>query len=93
MRNNYTNPCVRTEQEFNESVNNEFKNNEEKQFITSNNESEQIMKLTQQLHVCLIKFLIHYFDIMNSVKSGKTHYILITSQNISVVFKRFPCVM
>ena len=84
---------MRTEQEFNESVNNEFKNNEEKQFITSNNESEQIMKLTQQLHVCLIKFLIQNFDIMNSVKSGKTHYILITSQNISVVFKRFPCVM
>ena len=33
------NPCVRTERKCNESVNNEFK----KQFITSNNESEQIM--------------------------------------------------
>ena len=38
------NPCVKTEGKCNESVNNEF--NEEKQFITSNNESEQIMKLT-----------------------------------------------
>ena len=40
----------------NESVNNELQNNEEKQFITSYNESEQIMKLTHRIHVCLIIF-------------------------------------
>ena len=39
----------------------------EKQFITSNNESEQIMKLTHRIHVCFIIFSIHYFDIMNSL--------------------------
>ena len=53
------------------------KNNEGKQFITSNNESEQIMKLAHCIHVCLIIFLIHYFEIMNSLKLDKTHYILI----------------
>ena len=63
------NPCVKTEGKCNESVNNEF--------VTSNNESEQIMKQTHRIHVCLIIFLIHYFDIMNSLKSDKTHYILI----------------
>ena len=57
------NPCVITE----------GKCNEEKQFITSNNESEQIMKLTHRIHVCLIIFLINCFDIMNSLKSDKTH--------------------
>ena len=45
--------------------------NEEKQFIASNNESEQIMKLTRRIHVCLIISLIYYFDIMNSLKSDK----------------------
>ena len=29
-------------------------NNEEKQFITSNNKSDQIMKLTHRIYVCLI---------------------------------------
>ena len=51
--------------------------NEQKRFITSNNESEQIMKQTHRIHVCLIIFLIHYFDIINLLKSGKIHYILI----------------
>ena len=37
------------------------------------NLSEQIMKLTHDTHVCLIIFLIDYFDIMNSLKSDKTH--------------------
>ena len=38
----------------NESV--MIQNNEEKQFITSNNKSEHIMKLTHRIHVCLIIF-------------------------------------
>ena len=50
---------------------------EEKQFITSNNESEQIMKLTHRIHVCLIIVLIHHFDIINLLKSDKIHYMLI----------------
>ena len=37
------NPCVKTEEKCNESVNNEFKIMR-KRFITSNNESEQIIK-------------------------------------------------
>ena len=35
------------------------------------------MKLTGSIHVCLIIFLIHDFDIMSSLKSDKIHYILI----------------
>ena len=35
------------------------------------------MKLTHRIHVCLTIFLIHYFDLMNSLKSDKTHYALI----------------
>ena len=66
------NPSVKTEGKCNESV-----NNEKNRFITSNNESEQIMKQTHRIHVCLIIFLIHYFDILNSLKSYKIHYILI----------------
>ena len=31
-------------------------NNEENQLITSNNESEQIMKLTHCIHVCYVFF-------------------------------------
>ena len=61
------NQCMKTEGKCNESINNEF--NEEKQFITSNNESELIMKLTHLIHVCLIIF--NYFDFMNSLNSGK----------------------
>ena len=49
---------MKTEGKCNESL-----NNEEKQFITSNNESEQIMKLTHRIHAYLIIFLIHCFDI------------------------------
>ena len=51
--------------------------NEQKRFITSNNESEQIMKQTHRIHVCLIIFLIHYFDIIHLLMSDKIHYILI----------------
>ena len=58
-------------------MNEKKKWNEKKQFITSNNESEQIMKQTHRIHVCLIIFLIHYFDIINLLKSEKIHYILI----------------
>ena len=43
------NSSVKTEGKCNESVNNEFKM--EKQFITSNNKSEQIIKLTHCIHV------------------------------------------
>ena len=71
------NPCVKVKGKCNESVNNEFRNYEEKRFITSNNESEQIMKQTHRIHVFLIIFLIHYFGIINLLKSGKIHYILI----------------
>ena len=35
------------------------------------------MKQTHRIHVCLIIFLIHYFDIITSLKSDKFHYILI----------------
>ena len=56
--------------------NNEFKIMR-KRFITSNNESEQIIKQAHRIHVCLIIFLIHYFDIINMLKSDKIHYILI----------------
>ena len=56
-----------------ESVNNEYKIMRKSRFITSNNESEQIMKLTYRIHVCSIIFLNHYFNIMNSLKSGKIH--------------------
>ena len=48
------NPCVKMEGKCNESVNNGIQNDKEKQFITSNNESEQIMKLTHRIHACLI---------------------------------------
>ena len=41
------------------------------------NENEQIMKLTCRIHLCLIIFLIDYFDITNLLKSDKIHYILI----------------
>ena len=58
-------------------MNEKKKWNEKKQFITSNNESEQIMKQTHRIHVCLIIFLIHYFDIINLLRSDKIHYILI----------------
>ena len=34
-------------------------------------------KLTHRIQVCLITFLIHYFDVMNSLKSDMAHYILI----------------
>ena len=43
-------------------------------FIASNNESEQIMKQTHRIHVCLVIFLIHNFDIF---KLDKIHHILI----------------
>ena len=49
------NPCVKTEGKCNESVHNEFKIMR-KRFITSNNESEQIMKPTHRIHFCLIIF-------------------------------------
>ena len=71
------NPCVKVKGKCNESVNNEFRNYEEKRFITSNNESEQIMKQTHRIHVFLIIFLINYFDIIYLLKPGKIHYILI----------------
>ena len=35
------------------------------------------MKLTHGIHVCLIIFLIHYFDLINLLKPGKIHYTLI----------------
>ena len=35
------------------------------------------MKQTHRIHVCLIVYLIHYFDIINLLKSDKIHYIFI----------------
>ena len=37
------NPCVKTERKCNESVNNEFKKSKVNQFITSNNESKDVI--------------------------------------------------
>ena len=47
------NPCVKTEGKCNESVNNEFKIMRKS---NSYNGSEQIMKLTHRILVCLIIF-------------------------------------
>ena len=47
------NPCVNTERQCNES----------------NNESEQIMILTNPIHVYLIIFLIHYFVCWSQAKA------------------------
>ena len=46
------------------------------------------MKLTHRVHVCLIIFLIHYFDVINLLKSDKIHYILNPThyQSISVTW-------
>ena len=71
------NPCVKTERKCNESVNNEFKIIRKSNSLQKNNESEQIMKLTHRIHLCLVIFLIHYFDVINLLKSDKIHYILI----------------
>ena len=70
------NPYVKTEGKCNESVNNEF-TIMRKRDSSSNNESEQIMKQTHRIHVYLIIFSFHYFDIINLLKSDKIHYILI----------------
>ena len=35
------------------------------------------MKQSHRIHVRLIIFLIHYFDIINLLKSDKIHHILI----------------
>ena len=32
------------------------------------------MKQTHRIHVCLIIFLIHYFDMTNLLKSDKIHF-------------------
>ena len=52
---------MKTEGKCNESVNNELK-------IMRGGNSLYQMKLTDRIHVCLIIFLIHYFNIMNSLK-------------------------
>ena len=68
------NQCVKTEGKCNESVNNEFKIMKK---INSLHQWEWAYNETHRIHVCLIIFLIHYFDAINSLKSDKTHYILI----------------
>ena len=68
---------MKSEGNCNESVNNESKIMRESNSLYQINESEQIMNLTHRIHVRLIVFLIHYFDIMDSLKSDKTHSILI----------------
>ena len=51
------NPCVKTEGKCNESVSNQLKIAIRYiQELTSNNKSDQIMKLTHLIHVCLIIF-------------------------------------
>ena len=64
------NPCVKTEGKCNESVNNEFK------IIKKRDPLHQIMRVSL-VYVCLIIFLIHYFDMIKLLKSDKIHYILI----------------
>ena len=69
------NPCVKTEEECKQWISKQWiQNNEEKQLITSNNESEQIMNLTRRIHVCL---LIFFNSLFWDKKSDKTCYILI----------------
>ena len=70
------NPRAKAEGKCNESVNNEFK------IIRKSNSLHLIMRVskyeTNSPYSCLFNyFLIHYFDIMNSLKSDKIHYILI----------------
>ena len=69
-------PRVKTEVKCNKSVNNEFKimkkSNSLNQIRRVNN--ERANNETNSPYSCLF---IHYFDIMNSLKSDKTHYILI----------------
>ena len=62
---------MKTEGKCNELVNNEFK------IMRKSDPLHQVIKLTHRIHVCLIISLIHYFNIMNSLKSDKIHYILI----------------
>ena len=62
------NPCVKTEGKCNELVNNKLKivrKNNSLHEIT--NKSEQIMKQAHRIHVYLIIFAIHNFDVMNSL--------------------------
>ena len=67
---------MKTEGKCNESVN-KFK------IMRESNSLHQIMKVinneTNSPYSCLffVFFLIRYIDIMNSLKSDKTHYILI----------------
>ena len=62
------NPCVKTEGKCNESVTNELKIIRENNSLHEiTNESEQIMKQAHRIHVCLIIFAIHNFDVMNSL--------------------------
>ena len=72
------NPCEKTKGKYNESVSNEFT------IMRKSNSFYQIMRVrrenneTNSPYSCLFNyFLIHFFDIMNSLKSGKTHCILI----------------
>ena len=66
------NPCVKTERKCNESVNNEFK------IMLKRDSLHKIMRVSNhRIRLCLIIFLIHYFDIINLLKSDKIHYILI----------------
>ena len=65
---------MKTEGKCNESVNNEFK------IIKKRDPLHQIMRVSKYSHliyVCLIIFLIHYFDMIKLLKSDKIHYILI----------------
>ena len=61
---------MKTEGKCNESVNNEFK------IIKKRDPLHQIMRVSL-VYVCLIIFLIHYFDMIKLLKSDKIHYILI----------------
>ena len=59
------------ENERNESVNYEFK------IMKQRSSLHQIMTANNEADSRLIIFLIHYFDVMNPLKSDKVYYILI----------------
>ena len=67
---------MNTERKLNKSASNEFKIMR-KSNLLHEVMRKQIMKQTHRIHVCSIIFLIHYFDIVNSLKPDKIHYILI----------------
>ena len=76
------NPCVKTEGKCNKLVNNEFKITRERDSLHQRMR-ERANNETNSPYSCLV-FLIHYFNIINSLKSEKIHYILIQYESHSL---------